>query len=216
MNSIDALVAFLTLLLGWFLGLLTPGIVDAIRRPKERRELATGLRIELGELRQRVALHGWYVRSRHGLHTKENIQWALDAVNSGPTTGHLKAESLDALRHLANSTVEDLTRLNAYNKSKRASLALSVPRIEAPFMTTHLGRLTLFSAETQRQLLLINAQVNLFNEQVEQATEFFKMTFSADSEENFNRIETNATASEERIAVCAETLANAIADLQIR
>ena len=45
----------LLLLLGWLFGLLSPAIVDAIRKYREAKELKVALWTELRELRYRLA-----------------------------------------------------------------------------------------------------------------------------------------------------------------
>ena len=207
------LLAFST----WLLGLLTPGIVDAIRRPQERRELAAALRVELGELQQRLALNAFYVWNQHGLLTQERLQWLTDALKRGPQPIRLRDESLEGIKKLATLSDAELAPINAHNKRASNDSGISMRHVDAPFLSAHLGRLFLFDANTQRELLHIRAQIQFFNEQVSETAEFFKMTFSKDlGEENWRRVEGNLARGEQRIATRSEVLANVIGKLQIK
>jgi hypothetical protein len=208
--------ALLIAFVSWLLGLLTPGIVDLIRRTKERRELAAGIRVELGELRARLALNAWSIWNRNGLLTIENIRWVIDAIESAPDRGRISKESLDAMHQMIANGPENLAKLNRHNQEKRAGFSATTRRIDAPFLILNLGRLPYFTDATQRQILFIKAQIDLFNDQVEETAGFFQMTFSSNlAPENWNRVNGNLTAGEQRLATRSRVLADAIADLEI-
>ena len=52
---IDTLKPWFYLLVGWLMGLLSPLIVDSIRRRRERKEIKQALITELQELQYRLA-----------------------------------------------------------------------------------------------------------------------------------------------------------------
>jgi hypothetical protein len=54
----------LTILLGWLLGLLTPGIAERIRRPYRRRDLMQAVIDEMLGLQFAMAIVAFLIRSR--------------------------------------------------------------------------------------------------------------------------------------------------------
>src|SRR5438046_1190211 len=69
----ERLADILLVLLGWLLGTLTPGVTEAIRRPKWRAELFAALRSELSELRYKLALVAHNMRGRTGTMSRESL-----------------------------------------------------------------------------------------------------------------------------------------------
>src|SRR5437867_12957843 len=62
----DRVTDILFVLLGWLLGTLTPGVAEAIRRPKRRDEIFAALRSEFVEIRYKLALVADNMRARTG------------------------------------------------------------------------------------------------------------------------------------------------------
>src|SRR4051812_12596346 len=67
----------LYLLLGWILGLIGPFIGDALKASRRKREVAEAIRIELEELRYRMAAASLMMITKQGRLDKKFLNWVL-------------------------------------------------------------------------------------------------------------------------------------------
>jgi hypothetical protein len=65
----------LLLIFGWLLGLLSPAIVDEIRRRRETAAVRAALKSELHELRYRLGLAVYFLRMRFGEVDRDFLVW---------------------------------------------------------------------------------------------------------------------------------------------
>ena len=73
---------YLSLMLGWLLGLLSPGITERIRRKYRSKELRQSLIAEMRDLRYRMANVAHRVSENQGLVTDELLDWLLPTLRS--------------------------------------------------------------------------------------------------------------------------------------
>src|SRR3990170_5337161 len=73
--SSDTWEKILFLFLGWLLGLLSPIVVDAIRRRREIKEVKNALLSELGDLQFRLANTVWLTSIRAGQYNRSFLDW---------------------------------------------------------------------------------------------------------------------------------------------
>ncbi len=70
----------LFLFMGWLLGLLSPVIVDSIKRKREIREVRLGIMTELRELQYRLTGVVFLISKHFGNIDRALLQWAHDIV----------------------------------------------------------------------------------------------------------------------------------------
>src|SRR6516165_7397452 len=87
---------------GWLAGLASPMIVEEFKRKRESRELKKALKIELMELRYRLAAAAYSIQMRFGTLNRELLNWirpiVRDYTGLNPTHGLLtKIDKISAL-----------------------------------------------------------------------------------------------------------------------
>lgn len=196
---------------GWLLGLLTSPITDAIGRVRERRDLARALRVELTELRLRLAGYAWYVWSKQGDLTMERVEWCARTLEASP--GDETATGMaQNIRGILSNGEQQLNLMNAHNRaSSNNQSTMSSRKVEAPFLSAHLHRLIVLKPKTQQQLLGIDSQLRILNELVDEHSLFFQLTFNGDlRDENREVVMSNLRRTAGRIADRAMYIGKAI------
>lgn len=207
------LVAFLS----WLLGLLTPQIVDAVRRRYDRTRIASALTSELGEAAERLAVFAYYVWAQHGELTVSRLEWAagiLERAEYHPRHRRIAK----GLRRIIASGPDYLQALNHRNASDHFgnSRRIAVRRVTAPYLTTMLARLDVFPAGTRQALLGIDAQFRLLNEMVDGCLELGRSTFNPSIvDENRKILMANLKHAERAIGERAEFIVILIQNLDL-
>jgi hypothetical protein len=100
---------------GWILGLLSPIIVDLIKRQQERQEIQTALTTELQELQFRLLAMVYLIAHEKGVYDRKLLKWIQSTMVNytgihRDTTLLNEVESLLKLTHQELSTVAALAR----------------------------------------------------------------------------------------------------------
>lgn len=196
------------LLLGWLLGILSPAIVDGIRRRRETARVRSALRGELHELRYRMALAAYLLQMRFGTIDRKYLEWVRGAVSSYPG-----ASQQDPTLRFVESQLglpDDQIAALAQHQKASSEGALSVKKYALPLLDARVGSLWELDEELQKHLLEVRANLDLFNEEVDQARYYFGLTFQNLGEENYRRVETNLVGCYLNIASRAEILVEKI------
>jgi hypothetical protein len=175
----DATRLIVTALLAWLLGLLTPQIVDTIRRRHDRGRVGKAIATELREIGERLAAGAYYIWSRHGILSTERVEWAasmLEGAQYHPRHNRIARN----LRLILEQGPQKLERLNANVAAdhQRRNRLIRAKRIETPYLTSVLARLDIFPTGTRQSLLGIDAQIKIYNEIVEECREYGRLTFN--------------------------------------
>ncbi len=194
------------LLLGWFLGLLSPVIVDLIKQRLSRKALRSSFFNELADVRERLVSLVHRIEAKFGKYDRELLLWVrsnmkdtLEMVDSGE-------EPSKVIERLLQSTDEELMNIDSHNKTTGGD-NLTLKKIELPLIDSKLDSLSRFDVEFQRKLLDIRTQLNFMNEEIEQSRLYFKMTFDGGiSDENHNLIRKNLTDSNLHISQISRTI----------
>lgn len=163
--------------LGWLLGLLGPVIVDAIRRHYVRDEIRTAIVSELSEARFRFAGVVYILQARFGTYDRQLLEWLLPLVEDyrGPNRNQEIAEVIR--RQLALSDAE-LAKV-AQQQQAGPEAGLAVKKYRLPYLESHVPDLGLFKERPRALILDIRSNVDLFNEQVDEALFYFKLTYES-------------------------------------
>ena len=199
----DRFADILFVLLGWLLGTLTPGIIEAIKRPKHKAEVLSAVKSELRELRYKVAI----VVHRMRVATGTLNQQALDLIrpviltHEGPEEDHQLAEGFRKLLALG-----DAKYIALHNAGESGTSSPYPVPYAAPYLHSHLGEVAIFGQSTQEALLRVDAELHLFNEQVSYVRACHDRTFQTMSHENFQANQGNLDTAHVKLAARAETL----------
>jgi type II secretory pathway pseudopilin PulG len=166
------------LVLGWLLGLLGPVIVDSVKRRRENKLGRDAIRVELGQLRTRLATAVYNVENHLGTLTKEKTKWTLD---------NLPAEKDDKIRSGLEASLtwtdEMFARVRAHFAAT-GNMTLRLQKYGTPLLDARVSALWSFDTEAQRNLLEIKSVLGFLDDAVDQAQYFNELTFKEMSSEN--------------------------------
>lgn len=203
------------LVLGWFLGILSPFVTDKIRNRQKRKELLRTIRVELDELRHYFVCLTYKLALQVGPHDRDILRWTLE--NHKKYQGILPNEmSIYALQKLSELNDDQLNTLaNDVKKSKPSEkMALGLKTLETPYIDAHLGELHLLSSEQQSRIFEIRRRLHLINQEIHQARCFFQKTFSSNlSEHNETVLNSNIISSYKAIGEQARNMVDHINEL---
>lgn len=138
----DTLGSAVIAIVSWGLGLITPTLVDRIRRPYRAKDLRVGIFRELHELRHTLAACAFRAKQHLGTLDHEFLEWILPVWNAydGPSKDPKTITALEAFKALTP------TQLSALTIAKKA------PPLLAP--------------GAQQWILKIRSRLSYFNEDV--------------------------------------------------
>jgi len=162
------------LLVGWFLGLLSPQIVEHISRRYRRPELMRSVAIELDELRFKLLTVRCNIRMSFGTLDREFVSWAGPRAKA--YTGLLADQP--ARQHLIDFAGYTDKQLEAENATRDYPQRIpSFQKGSVPFLSSQLHQLSILPAAVQRHLVEILARLDYFNATVEKLHSNLMMTF---------------------------------------
>lgn len=185
------------IILGWLLGLLSPTIVNGIQRHYRQREIQQGIVTELADLRFRMAAAAWMFESRFGTYDRALVNWLIPILEGykGPTE---ITQLLESVKKLA--TLDDQTfRAIAVHQKAKPGGGLNVKKYRVPYLDANIGQLGIFSEQARAAILDVRAQLDLFNEEVDEARLNYKMTFELTDP-------TNHAAAVQNVETCYKNL----------
>lgn len=161
-------------ILGWLFGLLSPAIVETIRRQRDLKPMRESVSAELHEFRYTVAITASALRSHLKTGDREFNQWFKKAVDSyqGVEQNDLFRQITEAIAGLDDAASQ---ALNASGKS--AGLGLNVKVLRLPALEARVPMLWMFPSRSQSELLLLLARVSHYNQEVETARYYRELTF---------------------------------------
>lgn len=202
----------LFLLLGWLLGILSPLIVDRVKRRYQIDDVKRGILTELKEARSRLAMMAYVIAVRLGGYDRNLLTWIASVLKEYEGS-EPKDEALKAIERLSKLTDEQLAALAHQVKFKPGG-ALSLKNLSVPFLDANMGLLSLFPVDFQNRILEIRAQIDLLNQEIDEATSFYWKTFdSGTSEDNYKIISDSIRTKYQLIEGAARRLADKISNI---
>lgn len=177
----------LFLFMGWLLGLLSPVIVDSIKRKREIKEVRLGIMTELGELQYRLAGVVFLIGRQFGTIDRALLQLVHDIVVA--YEGINPSEQLrEGTQRLLELTDEQIRQLAEQSRAT-ASPALSLKKYSLPFVDSKMAYMSAFDVPFQNHVFEIKNYLNGFNEEVDQARHYTALTFNSSlTEDNHHSI----------------------------
>jgi hypothetical protein len=198
---------FLFVGLGWVLGLTSPLIVDYMKRRRENEEAREALRVELAELRYRLAAVAHSVQVRFGEVTRESLLWLRPIVVSytGLNPVDRLLQEIDKTLELSDAQIAQLSQSTKSPPEK----GMALKKYVAPLLDS---KFSLLSSQPllQNQLSEVRVHLGLFNEEVDQTRYYFQLTFSSISNENKDRAVQNLVGCYANAAHRAKIIADQI------
>lgn len=208
----DTIEKVLFLLLGWALGLLAPVIVDAIKRKKEMAQTRIALLDELHEVKYRLALSAYFTETRFGVVDRTYLTWLRTVVSE--YKGQKPKDSILSLIDTKLALPDEQLDLVAKSELAQPEGGLALKKYVVPLLDSRISSLWFFDGGFQRLLLEVRNELNLLNEEVDQARYYFGLTFTKLEGDNYARVNSNLTNCYRQMAERAKIAANKIGELE--
>ncbi len=155
--------------------MLSPAIVSGIQRYYREREIRQGIITELADLRFRMAAAAWMYECRFGTYDRALIHWLIPILESykGPNEN---TQLLELIRKQAAFDDNTFSAIAANEKAKPGG-GLNVKKYRVPYLDANIGHLGIFSERSRAAILDVRAQLDLFNDEIDEARLNHKMTF---------------------------------------
>lgn len=202
----------LYILFGWLLGLLSPGIVERIRRRYRQADLVAAVISELRELQYIMGFVAYQTRSRLGLVTDGFLDWLLPIVRSYEGPGG-DPKVVQAMVECRRELSEDQRR-QVHLATAKPGTAPGFKEYRLPLLLALAGEISICPLEFQRRVFWIGGRLELYNQQVVFLRTQFEKTFDPSiTGENRQAVELNLSRGCQQLADAAELIANAVAEV---
>ncbi|MEK7152469.1 MAG: hypothetical protein AAB834_00850, partial [Patescibacteria group bacterium] len=167
--------AVLLVFLGGLIAVLGPVITDSIKTRRRNATIRKAIITELNEARFRFASVVYLVESRFGTRDRKLLEWVLPLLESytGPNPS---ASLVESIRKLLECDDNQL-RACAQNARAEPGGALSVKKHRVPYIESRLLDLDAFDEESQALIFDIQSRFAAYNEEVEEARYYFRLTY---------------------------------------
>lgn len=196
--------------LGWLLGMLSPVIVDAIKRRRENALGRTAILTELNELAGMLATAIYGARVRNGTVDRKFLEWFKNILECHATTPDLE-KFIPSLRTQLSWTDEELKAVARHTSSDEGKGTM-LQHYPVPLLDARVSALWSFDASFQRQLLEIRRNVAILDDVVDRSRKYFDLTFTNLGEQNGRLVEENLVQTygfyAERATIIVEQIAN--------
>lgn len=199
-----ALFLIFNVLLAWTLSVLTNILWQNCQK---RKQVKTGVLIELEEKKYGLALETFVLSEFNGTLDKSLIEWSSSIFKSYRgyySEYHLSEQKATELLKLSD---EDIAAYVAKRKSDGIR-AKSIKKHELPFLENKLGEIIYFSPEIQRDLLEVRNQFHLLNQEIDESKYYLDKTHTPLDNYNMAIIQANLDNSYKHIEKRMRSLAD--------
>ena len=197
------------LLLGWLLGLLSPQIAERIKRYYQKQDLKCGIFSELKEVKVRLVSTVYLLTKKVGTYDKELIEWVkknLEGYEGSYPTKRILKNLKKLSSQVDNKQLKTIQLLYEDEES-----GLSLKKFFLPFLESKMGSLPVFGNEFRTLVFEIRSQIQILNEEIDNAQFYFRKTFdSSMSAENHKIVRLNLKSCYNNIAKQAQPIAERI------
>jgi hypothetical protein len=190
------------------LGVLSPALIELIRRERDGPLIRAAIKDDLGELRLTLAFTALSIRSGSGDIDRKFLEWeksVLCSYNGKEDT----SQSLDYLNKLLSESDQNIATVALAWAARRPG-GLSLKKFFAPTIEANLPTIWQLGAPLQTELLDISRRLSHLNEEVEQAQFYFRLTFETLTSANRAIASANLKAAYRNVADMAARIADRI------
>lgn len=188
--EINIVQGILLLILGWLMGLLSPIVVDGIKKRRQVKQIIMGIQIELSEVRIKLAATAGQLAFRFGGFDRPFLIWLKSVIKSYNGL-HVDKNAEKNIEKLLKNSDEEIEHLSQSIKAPPQT-SIDIRRYKIPFLDFHITQLAILDKSLQRLLMETKCYIDNLNEQIDSTKFFYKKTFDSSlSIENRNIIETN-------------------------
>jgi hypothetical protein len=200
--------------LGWLLGLLSPAVVEAIRRGRENRVAANAIHAELREVAYKLALACHYIYVHQGKVDRDRLEW-IKGVAERYGGAHDPMALTESFRmQLAWSDEEIEATSRAVAERQRPSIVLQ--RYAVPLLDGRVNALWSFDSSFTRSLLEIRSGIGMLDDLVERSRHYADLTFGKLENGNYELVIGNLRQCYSEYAERAELVVSQIEHLKFQ
>jgi hypothetical protein len=166
----------LILFIGWVLGLLSPLITSRIQARRKANELKKSILAEIDEYR--IIMAGLISRVASNVNSLDHelIDYLLSIFESSNSVKDYDG-MMQNLREMRKLSPEVLHAVQEQNHQSHRFLSLK--KYDLPYLKANIGNLSGLDNEFQRRAFELLSLIMMFNEDIDLARDFHKLTFDA-------------------------------------
>lgn len=177
-------LAFLAL--GWLLGLLSPIIVDAIKRRRENAQGRDALLSELREVGCLLAAAAYGVHMHRGTVDRAFLEWIKTDFERHAVSEQFQAFIPNVRQQLAWD--DEILSKGAKLLAGKQGVGTELQKYPVPLLDARVSALWTFDTSFQRGLLSIRQNMHFLDDLVDRARKYHDMTFTKLEGENYERV----------------------------
>jgi len=207
LTGVNELVA---IIIGWLLGLVSTAGAWLVGTIVKRSRFEKTVKVELNEVRVKVASFVFLVSSKRGGIDKETVGWCLNQLKKCPGTDECK-RIIDNLTLISESEEEHLDQSNRNTASTLTDLpALAMPRVYLPFLSSNADSIALVCENKRAALVQILSHIEVLNGKIDDMTFWDRLTFDPGNNSNYTTAIQNSEMSKDAILAACKRIANLI------
>lgn len=166
----------LYIMLGWLLGILSPGIINYISDKRRAKRIKEMMISDLNDLKTRLMWLPFRVKSDYGVINKDDILWLkIQTNNWNIVSTEDPSQRLENLKDKAS--IEKFVSL--INSSKKKDPAFNFKKMTTAVIDSNLISAEIIDDTFLSKILEIKFQINSFNQEVDRVDKLLKMTFDS-------------------------------------
>jgi hypothetical protein len=165
------------IILGWLLGILSPGIINRISDNYKKNTLRRIIISELKDLQKRLVLLPFKVKSNYGIVDEKLFVWIKTQEEK---LGQFKQNDfIEAYEKMVLENRGDLTNFLEHCNiiEKRENPSFHFKKMSTSTIDSNLMNFGMLDNDFLEKLLEVKFQINVFNEEVSSVSDYVKMTF---------------------------------------
>ncbi|WP_321370059.1 hypothetical protein [uncultured Desulfuromusa sp.] len=179
-----------SIFLGWFLGMLSPVIVNRIYRHYKKNDLHVGVSKEINHVKERLILTLDIISHQTGSYDRDLVKWLLAHYEKV----EIKNPTVLELYRMQLKASDDELQAMIFHQAKPDNTGLSLQKFPLLFISMHLTDISLFSTELQAEIFELKSRIEMLNSEITLSEKYFFMTFdSSVSSENLQIVKANLT-----------------------
>jgi hypothetical protein len=209
--NIDTVEKLLLLAFGWLLGILSPSVVEAIKRRKENSLVKVALAAELREVSYKLALANYSINAHFGALDRPFLHWFREVTSnySGPNLVESSLPFVETQLGLTDVQFAEIVNIQTASKEKN----LNLQKVIVPLLDARVSSVLYLDNSIQILLLDIRSNINLLNEIVDQARYYSGLTFGKLEGDNYEIVAGNLKDCQKQFALRAKRIIIKIQEL---
>lgn len=179
--------AILMLVLGWFLGLISPSITNYIQDIKKAEKIKKSILSEIEECQINMANIVYLIESKYIAITHELFEYLIEVYQNYNGINNYK-DKLSILNGFKNASKEELKKMTQMELYKNFDKSLSFKKYDLPYLKSKINDISLLNENIQSNLLQLIFKLNLFNSEIEEFKFHYQLTFNSEVSDENQRI----------------------------